>query len=330
MKVILFVASQGWGGLEKVFVELANHLATECDLSVILLKGTIFPDRFDKNVKVITTPISGSRRNPFLLYSLYKTIKIIGPDIVHTHAAKAAEMVYFVNKLLKTKHVATKHNSRKGAIFNKIYWVTTVSEQARETIQNPGTVEVIWNGITPRELGIQEKKSPFSIIAVGRLDTHKGFDLLIREVHKLSFDFVLNIVGEGEERKNLEKLIKELHLEKKVSLLGHREDIPELLAQSHIQVISSRTEGFSLVAVEGLCYSDVLISTKVGIAAEILPDKLLYRDFNIATKIEEIYLNYEDFRNIFQKTTEIHRHRFFLPDVSKNYLAFYDRIIHSE
>ena len=329
MKVLLFVASQGWGGLEKVFVELANHLAPKCDLYVIILKGTVYSDRFDKNVKVITTPISGSRRNPFLLFSLYKTIKKIGPDIVHTHAAKAAEMVYYVNKLLKIKHVATKHNSRKGAIFNKIYWVTTVSEQARGTIQNPGKIEVIWNGIIPKEINIQKKKSPFSIIAVGRLDTLKGFDLLIREVHKLSFDFVLNIVGEGEERKNLEKLIKELHLEKTVSLLGHREDIPELLAQAHIQIISSRTEGFSLVAVEGLFYSDVLISSKLGIAAEILPDKLLYKDYKIATKIEDIYINYKDYREIFQKTTDMHRHRFLLPDVSKNYLTFYDKILQS-
>jgi len=330
MKVLLFVASRSWGGLEKVFVELANHLAKECDLYVLLLKGTMFSDRFDKSVKVITTPISGSRRNPVLLFNLFKTIKKIRPDIVHTHAAKATEMVYFLNKLLKIEHVATKHNARKGKIFNKIKWVTTVSEQARGTIQHPGKVEVIYNGIIPQDVPVHEKKSPFSIVAVGRLDKYKGFDLLVKEVRKLSFDFILNIVGEGEERKNLKKLIKELKLEKKVFLLGHREDIPGLLAQAHMQVISSRTEGFSLVAVEGLFYSDVLISSTVGIAAEIMPDKLLYRDFNIAAKIEEIYLNYEDYREIFQKTTDMHRHRFFLPDVMKSYLTLYHNILHSQ
>lgn len=326
MKVLLFIASQGWGGAEKVFVDLANHLSRQCELHVILLKGTCFVDRFDKRVRVTTTPTSGSRRNPFLLRSLYRTIREIRPDVVHTHAAKATEMFYFLNKLLNIPHVATKHNARKGRIFNKIRWVTTVSEQAGKTIHNHGRVEVIYNGIIPREIAPQEKIPPFSIIAVGRLDRFKAFDILIREAGKLPFDFVLHIVGEGEERGNLERVIREQHLEENIFLLGHREEIPELLARSHLLVISSRTEGFSLVAVEGLYYADILISTRVGIAEEILPAEFLISDFNIAEKIEEIHDNYEDFRNRFEEVKKRHRPLFLLPDIAGKYLDFYEEI----
>ena len=327
MKIVLFTASQGWGGAEKIFVELANHLTSKCDLYVILLKDAVFFDRFNKNVKVITTPISGSRRNLFLLFNLYKTINEINPDIVHTHAAKATEIFYFINKLLKMRHVATKHNSRKGKIFNKIEWATAVSEQAKKTIHNKGKVEVICNGISPEEIEQQEKSSIFSVIAVGRLDKFKAFEILIDEVSKLPFDFVLNIVGEGEERESLERLIRKLHLEKNILLLGHQENIPELLAKSHLHVISSRTEGHSLVSIEGLFYSDILISTRVGNAEEILPDKFLINDFNIAEKINEIHSDYNYFKEKFQEAKTAHCPKFLLSDITEEYLNFYAQVL---
>ena len=327
MKIILFTASQSWGGAEKIFVELANHLTLQCDLYVILLKNTAYSNRFDKTVKIITTSIFGSRRNLFLLFRLYKTIKEIKPDIVHTHAAKATEMFYFLNKLLKIRHVATKHNSRKGKIFNKIKWVTTVSEQARKTIHSQGKVKVICNGISPRKIKQQEKPPLFSIIAVGRLDKFKAFEILINEARKLSFKFILNIVGEGEEREDLERLIRKLHLEKSVFLLGHRENIPELLAQSHLHIISSRTEGHSMVSIEGLFYSDILISTKVGNAEEILPEAFLINDFRIAEKIEEIHNNYMYFIEKFKEVKKAHSPKFLLNEVTQNYLNFYEQVL---
>ncbi len=48
-------------------------------------------------------------------------------DIVHTHGAKATQITYLLNKISPFIHIATKHNTRKGKIFNKVKNVISVS-----------------------------------------------------------------------------------------------------------------------------------------------------------------------------------------------------------
>lgn len=104
----------------------------------------------------------------------------------------------------------------------------------------------------------------FSIVAVGRLDKIKGFDLLIRAASELKFDFELKIYGQGGERQNLQNLIDSLNLQDRVRLCGFCDDVAATLAASHLHVISSRKEGFPVILIEGIFYSPVLISTRVG------------------------------------------------------------------
>lgn len=323
MKVLQFIASEGWGGAEKVVVELANQLAAKCELSALVLKGTVYTERFSPEVNVITTSVNGSRRNVFLLYEIAHIIRELQPDIIHTHAVKATEMIHLLGKFLPIRQVGTKHDARRAKIFNKISFVTAVSEKARQTVANHGLVRVIHNGVTPVAVKEKQLRPPFSIISVGRLDAYKGFDILIREAAKLSFDFVLQIAGEGEERQNIERLIRRFRLEDKVVLLGHREDIPELLSGSHLQIISSRLEGFSLAAIEGLFYANLLISTRVGIASEILPEDLLIDDFDIADRLEEIHHNYEVCKKKFAEIKTQQQQKFLWPEIVAQYIDIY-------
>lgn len=123
----------------------------------------------------------------------------------------------------------------------------------------------------------------------------KGFDRLIKACANLSFPFYLQIVGEGAERDSLEQLIISLKLQHCVKLLGFREDVPELLSRSHLQVISSHLEGFSLAMIEGIFYTDMLISTKVSGCVEVLPENLLVEPEDISSKIIDIYDNYQNY-----------------------------------
>lgn len=141
----------------------------------------------------------------------------------------------------------------------------------------------------------------FSIIAVGRLDKIKGFDLLIRAVSELKFDFELKIYGHGGERQNLQNLIDSLNLQDHVRLCGFCDDVAAALAASHLHVISSRKEGFPVILIEGIFYSPVLISTRVGGIPEILDEEFLYNVENLSDKIYEIYTEYEKFVGDFYK-----------------------------
>ena len=132
----------------------------------------------------------------------------------------------------------------------------------------------------------------FNIVAVGRLDKIKGFDLLIRAASELKFDFELKIYGQGGERQNLQNLIDSLKLQDRVRLCGFCDDVAAVLSTSHLHVISSRKEGFPVILIEGIFYSPVLISTRAGGISEILSEEFLCEAADLGAKIDEIYRTY--------------------------------------
>jgi glycosyltransferase involved in cell wall biosynthesis len=165
------------------------------------------------------------------------------------------------------------------------------------------------------------------MLAIGRLDKIKGFDMLIKEISKLDFPFHLNIVGDGDESENLKKLIIDLGLSEKISLLGYREDIPSLITEANLVIISSHSEGFGRVVVETLFYGELIISTKVGLSMEILPEELLINDFEIAKKIDAIYNNREEYCKLFIEVKKMRTKEFLLKDNIQKYIDFYKRIL---
>ena len=139
----------------------------------------------------------------------------------------------------------------------------------------------------------------FNIVAVGRLDKIKGFDLLIRAASELKFNFELKIYGQGGERQNLQNLIDLLKLQDRVRLCGFCDDVAAALSASHLHVISSRKEGFPVILIEGIFYSPVLISTRVGGISEILSEEFLYEAADLSDKIYEIYRTYGKYARAF-------------------------------
>ena len=326
MKVLQFIASHGWGGAEKSFVELCNGLSQNLQIEVLLFQKNEVEERLDPNIKIHRLFSHSDRHNPFLYIEARKLIKKIKPDIVHTHGAKASEIIYHLSKFVYLKHVATKRNPRKGSIFNKIDHVIAISEDVVRSISKEG-VQLIYNGLLPESNIAKQGANPvFTLLAVGRLDAIKGFDILIKEVAKLDFPFHLNIVGEGEERKNLETLINDLNLSEKVSLLGFREDIPSLIAAADLVVVTSHSEGFGRVVIETLFYGKLIISTKVGISIEILPEELLIEDFAIAKKIDTVHNSIEDYHTLFQRLKETRTQEFLVENCIQKHIDFYKEI----
>lgn len=325
MKIVQFLASKKWGGLESLFVDLCNDLSETMEVSVVVLENSVAQDKFNEQIKVYALTSHTSRHNPFLYIEFYKILRGINPELVHTHGAKATEIFYILNKILNLTHVASKHNARKGKIFNKISHVIAVSNAVKESIHHTN-VSVIYNGITPIKVNPKNKDMVFTILAVGRLDRIKGFDILIEECAKLDFSFCLQIVGEGDEQHPLENLIVKLNLKDKISLLGFREDIPQLMKDADLVVMSSHSEGFSLVMVEALFYANIFVSTKVSGATEVLSDQFLIEGFNIANIINDIYYHQNDFNHDFQKLKENEKTKFLLDNVVKEHILYYQRI----
>lgn len=92
------------------------------------------------------------------------------------------------------------------------------------------------------------------VIAVGRYDYQKGFDDLIKAwkiVHQQQADWMLSIYGNGPLKPELEKLIRELCLEKVVQLCPPVKNIENEYRNSSILAMTSRYEGLPMVLLEG-------------------------------------------------------------------------------
>ena len=101
------------------------------------------------------------------------------------------------------------------------------------------------------------------VISVGTLKSVKNHELLIVAFSEMikNRDAALVILGEGNQRPRLEKLIAELGLINKVLLPGFYSDISSWYAYSDLFVLSSNHEGFGNVIVEALSHGLPVVST---------------------------------------------------------------------
>ena len=103
------------------------------------------------------------------------------------------------------------------------------------------------------------------IISVGSLTENKNHKLLInafkilKEKYKISEKLL--IAGEGKERENLEKQIKELNLGNDVLLLGQKENPYKYIKNSELYILPSKAEGLSLTLVEAMYLKKMIVST---------------------------------------------------------------------
>ncbi|MBX2884855.1 MAG: glycosyltransferase [Granulosicoccus sp.] len=117
---------------------------------------------------------------------------------------------------------------------------------------------------------------PIVISTVGRLMQQKAHkDLLIAAVRILERhpDVIFNIVGQGELESELKAQAKELNIEHAVNFMGMRRDIPKVLAQSDIFVLSSHWEGMSVAAIEAMAAARPQVLTLVGANAELIENE---------------------------------------------------------
>lgn len=101
------------------------------------------------------------------------------------------------------------------------------------------------------------------ILAVGRLEYQKGFDLLLRAFAQLKPDLLhkLVLVGEGKEEAALGTLIRELGLENDVMMPGFQENPYAWMSRAAVFVSSSRYEGFCRVIAEALAVGTPVVAT---------------------------------------------------------------------
>lgn len=132
--------------------------------------------------------------------------------------------------------------------------IETVRSKAQCTLDDPW-----WVAPSAKEL-------VFRIISAGRLNTEKGFHLLIDAVAHLKLlhsdiEFRLAILGEGAGRAALENQIERLFLKDSVRLMGFRSDAPAWYKSADVFVLPSYLEGMPNVLLEAMAVGTPVVST---------------------------------------------------------------------
>jgi len=130
--------------------------------------------------------------------------------------------------------------------------------------------------VTPRRADAEATRFPPVVIGVGSLSRQKNFSLLIRafaeaRANPSCADACLIILGEGEQRPELETLVTQLGLQDAVSLAGFAANPYAFMARAELFVLSSLWEGSANVVAEALaCGAPVVATDCPGGARELL------------------------------------------------------------
>ena len=149
----------------------------------------------------------------------------------------------------------------------------------------------------PGERGVETSPNVLmTILAVGRLHAVKDHAFLVRasaRLMKIGVPFKCLIAGEGQERSELESMIRELDLIEHVKLLGHveRENLAVLYVSADIVVLTSRSEGIPVVLMEAMARGKIVLAPAItGIPELVIPNKtgFLYQPGSMRDFVDQI------------------------------------------
>ena len=225
-------------------------------------------------------------------------------DIVHTHTSKAGALGRFAAKGSQTKVVHTPHGhifhgyfgALKTNIFLKVerylakktdvLVALTQAERDDHLALHVGKAEqwrVVPSGVDVERIKTYMWENPVSlerkswdVVSVGRLVPIKGMERLIRAwaiVVKTYPDAKLALVGDGEEKRNLERLASSLNLVSHIEFLGWTDPLPHL-AKAKVFALLSHNEGMGRVVVEAMAAGLPCVVSDVCGLKELVDDSV--------------------------------------------------------
>lgn len=332
MKILHVITSLGTGGAEHLLVDLLprlRDLGNDVELLVFDGKHSPFYELLEENgIEIHRLGIGGNVYNPLNIFKLMKYVRSY--DVVHTHLT-ACQLFVPIAKILRcggAELVTTEHsanNRRRDKWFLRLIdrWmyaryarVICISDKTQSNLETHigkrENIVLVYNGVdTSRFLNpIKDvtNKQTFIVTMVASLSAAKDQDTLIKAVAELPDNYLLRIVGDGPRRAALEQLVKDLHIEDRVEFTGIRTDIPELLRESDINVLSSHWEGLSLSSIEGMASGRPFVASDVDGLREMVKDNgVLFPHVDhqsLAKVIRDLCENPNHYREVAEKCQE--------------------------
>ena len=241
--------------------------------------------------------------HPSLLASLLHFLRHSGCDIIHAHTSKGhslglllkycgAPQPLIVHRRVETK-ISRSPWSQAKYLSPKIAHYIAISKKIAEDLVLGGVadkrISIIPSAVDPKPYGdldrktsrkklLQELDLPQNnhlVMTVSHLSPLKGIDTFIRAFSNISSqhpDWHAVIVGAGEEKEHLVELVSYLKQEQRITFLGFRSDVPELLSAADILCLPSTWEGLGTILLDAILAGCTVIGSSVGGIPEIIKD----------------------------------------------------------
>lgn len=239
--------------------------------------------------------------------SAIRRLRVLGPDVIHAHLEASTVLAGIAGLVLRVPTVATLHTREHPERFDRAsarLWLRnqlliaaydrviclseTLEDDARRHGLRRAALTSIGNGIDVGQFD-RTKRRPTShiraelgiplsaqlIVSVAVLRAQKGIDRLMRamvEARTVMPDLSLLIVGDGEERDQLERLSGDLGLSDAVTFTGFRDDVADLLGASDLFVLPTLWDALPTVVMEAMAAGLPIVASRVGGLPDMVQD----------------------------------------------------------
>lgn len=291
--VMQLVTGLGVGGAERVVMEMAGRLSEQGVRSVVVaLKNDrgLLAQYTHAGFPVYCLEMS---KKPWSLFkataALTRIIRRERVSLIHAHMFHSLCLALISKVLVRDCTVVlTSHNSKGFSLLRRLLIRVTKSLRAADVIfvegqhpeMNATRTVVIPNGVPVAPIGVNNnrivKERPV-FLSVGSLIPQKNPVGLIRSFAAMRHKGCeLWLAGDGLLRPEVEREIAILGLEKRVCLLGIRQDVPQLLEQADCFVMASLWEGLPMAILEAGVVALPVVAPPVGAITELLGDDCGY------------------------------------------------------
>ncbi|HXT84200.1 MAG TPA: glycosyltransferase family 4 protein, partial [Verrucomicrobiae bacterium] len=288
------------GGMENCVKEISKETVKN-EYKVNVFTSTIgVKNNKEKSIKNFSIHYLKSleiAHTPIIFSLFFNLLKLPKQSVIHLHIAHALtpEIVFVVSKIRKIPYIAHIHldvdpsgpmgfllkpykNYFLKPVLHNATKIICLSELQKKVIAKKYTIPNSKIVVIPNGVGneyffnrkINAKKEP-TILFVGRLAPQKNLLTLIKAMAHLKSTCKLQIVGEGEERDKISKLINKLHLSH-ITLLGKKtgKDLIQLYKNADIFVLPSIKEGVPLSLLEAMAAGLPIVASDIDGVNEII------------------------------------------------------------
>ena len=367
MRVMHVTFDMRIGGTEMVIKNIIEgNTDADIEMSIYCIEAPLGP--WGEDLKASGTPIAVEERQPGFDKSLISKIRkhIKGNDIDILHCHQYTPWVYgaLAAAFTKTKVVFTEHgrfypdsSSWKRRLINPFLTcttdkITTISYATKSALTEfefipMRKISVIYNGINELKLNkdnpaiakesFQIPKDSFVLGTIARFDPIKNHLMMLEAfalARETNLKLFLIIVGDGDERQNIERKIDNLGIKEHVLLTGYQPNPSRILALFDIFLLSSLSEGTSMTLLESLSLRIPCVVTDAGGNSEIIIDEYngLVTPNNDALAYAKAILksssiDLEELRTNARTSFEEH---FTNTKMVKSYIAIYNELVRSK